>query len=73
MGKTVNSFCSKTLLLQMMQIYLLARNPCPGIKRELEIQGGISCPIAIVGQVKGPYSGRPKQAQGYINGGELTA
>lgn len=54
-------------------MYLLAKNSCPGIKRELEIQEGMSSPVAIVGQFKGTYSGGPKQAQGYINGGELTA
>lgn len=54
-------------------MYLLAKNSCPGVKCELETQEGMSCPVAIVGQFKGPYSGRPKQAQGYSNGGELTA
>jgi len=54
-------------------MYLLATNSCPIVLRELEIQEGMSCPVAIVGQFKEPYSGKPKQAQGYTNGGELTA
>lgn len=29
----------------------------------------MSCSIVIAGQLDGPYSGKPKLAQGYINGG----